>query len=90
VPMLFTAREGAVNELRAIQEESQPPLYVQAVEGVGEKPRGDPANNMPPYELFGLDADLLVGKLEDAEFEYVMVDGRLRFREDFMEELRSA
>jgi hypothetical protein len=28
----------------------------------------------------GLDADLLVDKLEEAEFEYVMVDGRKQLR----------
>jgi hypothetical protein len=28
----------------------------------------------------GLDADLLVGKLGNAEFEYVMVDGRVQLR----------
>jgi septum formation inhibitor-activating ATPase MinD len=28
----------------------------------------------------GLDADLLVDKLEEAQFEYVMVDGRMQLR----------
>jgi hypothetical protein len=28
----------------------------------------------------GLDADLLVDQLEEAEFEYVMVDGRMQLR----------
>jgi hypothetical protein len=88
VPMLFTAREGAVSELRDIKEESEPPLYVQAVEGVGEGAGSEVVNNTPPYEVVGIDADLLVGKLADAEFEYVMVDGHIQARRDLIEELR--
>jgi hypothetical protein len=89
VPMLFSAKEGAVSELRDIKEASEPPLYVRAVEGVGEGAQGEGVNSMPPpYEVVGLDADLLVGKLEDAEFEYVMVDGRMQLRRDLIEELR--
>jgi hypothetical protein len=88
VPMLFTAREGAVGALRDFKEASEPPLYVRAVEGVGDEVRDDVVDNMPPLEVVGLDADLLVGKLEDAEFEYVMVDGRMQLRQALIEELR--
>jgi hypothetical protein len=88
VPMLFTTREGAVGALRDIKEASEPPLYVRAVEGVGDEVRDDVVDNMPPLEVVGLDADLLVGKLEDAEFEYVMVDGRMQLRRALIEELR--
>jgi septum formation inhibitor-activating ATPase MinD len=42
---------------------------------------------MPPAQQLellpavdGLDADLLVDKLEEAQFEYVMVDGRMQLR----------
>ena len=38
--------------------------------------------------MVGLDADLFVGKLEDAEFEYVMVDERTQLRWALIEELR--
>jgi hypothetical protein len=88
VPMLFASREGAVSELRDIKEASEPPHYVRAVEGSGEEAWGEVVNSMPPYKVFGLDADLLVGKLEDAEFEYVMVYGRKQLRRDLIEELR--
>ena len=88
VPMLFTTREGAVGALRDIKEASEPPLYVRAVERVGDEVRDDVVDNMPPLEVVGLDADLLVGKLEDAEFEYVMVDGRMQLRRALIEELR--
>jgi hypothetical protein len=88
VPMLFTTKEGAVSELRDVQEASEPPNYVRAVEGVGDEAGGEVVNSMPAYKLYGLDADLLVGKLEDAEFEYVMVDGRMQLRQDLIDELQ--
>jgi hypothetical protein len=77
-----------VSELRYIKEESEPPLYAQAVEVGGQGVGGEGVNSTPPYKVFGLDADLLAGKLEDAEFEYVMVDGRMQLRRDLIEELR--
>jgi hypothetical protein len=43
---------------------------------------------MPPFEVVGLEADLLVDKLEDAAFEHVMVDGRMQLRRALIEELR--
>ena len=88
VPMLFTTKEGALSVLRDVKEVSEPPLYVRAVEATGEEASSEAVNSMPPYKVFGLDADLLVSKLEDAEFEYVMVDGRVQLRRDLIEELQ--
>jgi hypothetical protein len=88
VPMLFTTKEGAVSELRGIKEASEPPLYVRAVEGGGEEVGDEVVNSgMPPYKVFGLDADLLLSKLKDAGFEYVVVDGRVQLRRDLIKEL---
>ena len=87
VPMLFTTKEGAVSALRDIKEVSEPPPYVRAVEGGGEEGGDEVVDSMPPYKVFGLDTDLLVSKLKDAEFEYVMVDGRVQLRRDLIEEL---
>jgi hypothetical protein len=47
-------------------------------------------NNMAPLPVFDLDEDLLFGKLEDSDFLCVMVDGILKLRRDFMEELNDA
>ena len=88
VPMLFTTKEGALSVLRDVKEVSEPPLYVRAVEATGEEASSEAVNSMPPYKVFGLDADLLVSKLKDAEFEYVMVDGRVQLRRDLIEELQ--
>jgi hypothetical protein len=87
VPMLFTTKEGAVSELRGIKKASEPPPYVRTVEAGWEEAGGEVVNSMPPYKVFGLDADQLVSKLKDAEFEYVMVDGRVQHRRDLIEEL---
>ncbi len=87
VPMLFTTKEGAASELRDIKAVSEPPLYVRAVEATEEEAGSEVVGNMPPYKVFGLDADLLVSKLKDAEFEYVMVDGRVQLRRDLIEAL---
>ena len=73
--------------MRDIKEASEPPLYVQAVEGVGEEARNDFVDSMPPFAVVGLDADLLVDKLEDAAFGHVMVDGRVQLRRALIEEL---
>jgi hypothetical protein len=40
VPMLFTSKDGAVTELRYVQQESNLPTYVQAVEAVREGAAG--------------------------------------------------
>ena len=56
-----------MSALRDIKEASEPPLYVQAVEGVGEEARNDFVDSMPPFEVVGLDADLLVDKLENCD-----------------------
>jgi hypothetical protein len=87
VPMLFTTQEGAVSELRSIREASEPPRYVRTVEAGWEEAGRDVVNSMPPYKVFGLDADQLVSKLKDDEFEYVMVDRRVQHRRDLIEEL---
>jgi len=40
-----------------------------------------PTQQLEPLPVVGgLDADLLVGKLGDAEFEFVMVDGCVQLR----------
>jgi len=98
-PILFTTREAAEAELRRI-ERDEPEAYLEsldrsrtraALEGGDERGAEDSYNetvsNTEPYEVRGLDADLLALKLEDSEFPYVVVDGQKKLREEFQQEL---
>ena len=88
-PMLFTTREAAEEQLREIQD-AEADNYLSLVEHHGEGIINVAYNNTPPLQVFALDESLLLGKLEDSDFLCVMVDGILKLRRDFMEELSDA
>jgi hypothetical protein len=85
-PMLFTTRETAEEKLREIQD-AEADNYLSLVERHGEGIINVAYTNTAPYQVFDLDESLLLGKLEDSDFLCVMVDGILKLRGDFMEEL---
>jgi hypothetical protein len=86
-PMLFTSLEAAEEELRK-HNESASGSYLDLRKEHGEEAVNKAYDNSQPLEVFGLSAALLVSKLEDAEFPYVMVDGELRNRGNLIQELR--
>ena len=88
-PMLFTTREAAEAQLREIQD-AEADNYLSLVEHHGEGIINVAYNNTAPPQVFDLDESLLFGKLEDSDFLCVMVDGILKLRRDFMEEISDA
>jgi hypothetical protein len=88
-PMLFTTREAAEAKLREIQD-AEADNYLRLVEHHGEGIINVAYNNTAPLQVFDLDESLLFSKLEDSDFLCVMVDGILKLRRDFMEELSDA
>ena len=88
-PMLFTTRDAAKEQLREIQD-AEADNYLSLVEHHGEGIINVAYDNTAPLQVFDLDESLLLGKLEDSEFLCVMVDGLLKLRRDFMEEISDA
>lgn len=86
-PMLFTSEQAAETQL-GHAEESESDLYLKLVEEHGEQRVNKAYNNTAPLTVLGINWDALAEKLEDAEFLCVMVDGRMKLRQDFIEELR--
>ena len=86
-PMLFTSEQAAENQLSQAQE-AQPELYLKLIEQHGEQRVNKAYKNTAPFTVLGINRDALADKLEDAEFLCVMVDGRIKLRQDFIEELR--
>jgi hypothetical protein len=87
--MLFTTREAAEEQLREIQD-AEADNYLSLVEHHGEGIINVAYNNTAPLQVFDLDESLLFGKLEDSDFLCVIVDGILKLRRDFMEEISDA
>jgi len=87
--MLFTTREAAEAQLREIQD-AEADNYLSLVEHHGEGIINVAYNNMAPLQVFDLDESLLFSKREDSDFLCVMVDGILKLRRDFMEEMSDA
>jgi hypothetical protein len=85
-PMLFTTREAAEEKLREIQD-AEADNYLSLVDHHGEGIINVAYNNTAPLQVFDLDESLLLGKLEESDFLYVMVDGNLKLRRDFMEDM---
>jgi hypothetical protein len=86
-PMLFTSEQAAETQLGQT-EESEADSYLKLVEEHGEQRVNRAYNNTAPFTVLGINRDALADKLEDAEFLCVMVDGRMKLRQDFIEELR--
>ena len=86
-PTLFTARE-AVEEERRCRNDPDPGTYLDLVEEHGEEAINRALDNTSPLRALWVDRNTLLEKLEDAEFLAVMVNGRLKLRQDFMDELR--
>jgi hypothetical protein len=78
-PMLFSTREAAEKEKRAV--EGDEPEY-------GEELVNKAYDNPASLRVMWLDWGWLLDKLEDSDFLCVMVDHKLKGRQDFAEELR--
>jgi hypothetical protein len=86
-PRLFTTR-GAVEEVRREQEQNSPEAYLELVGRYEPEVVDEALDNTSPLRAAWMDIGLLLDKLEDATFLCVMVDGRLKLRQDFIEELK--
>lgn len=88
-PMLYTTRKRAEEELRQM-EAREPEMYLNLVERHGAADVDEAFDNTAPLRAMWLDRDTLLSQLEECDFLCVMVDDRLRLRQDFMEELKNA
>jgi hypothetical protein len=86
-PSLWSTKEAAEKVLLELKE-TEPEAYLSLVESYGEKTANEAFHNTPPLKTVWVDRDTLLESLREAEFLCVMVDGRLRLREDFIEELQ--
>lgn len=86
-PMVFTTREGAEAKLREF-EASEAEAFLGLVEEHGEEDVNEALDNTLPTQVYEISKDTLVSKLEDSDFLCVAVDGRLKLRQNFVEELR--
>ena len=86
-PMLFSTMAGAEEQLRALHGAAADEyLRLVEVHGAEDVKRG--YDNTPPTRIFALEAEMLLDNLEDSDFLCVMVDHKLKLREDFIEELK--
>ena len=70
-------------------KESEPEADPDLVERFGEVDVNEAFDNTPPLRAVWVDRDTILDGLREAEFLCVMVDDRLRLREDFIEELQN-
>ncbi len=87
-PMMFSTRAAAEAEMREIQD-AEPDDYLRMVEEHGGELMDRALDNTAPLRVFAIDRGSLADKLDDSEFLCVLVDGRMKLREDFVEELMS-
>jgi hypothetical protein len=85
-PILFTSEEAAEVQLRET-EEAESDLYLKLVNQHGEQPVNKAYNNTAPLAILGISRDALADKLGDSDFLCVVVHGRMKLRQDFIEEL---
>jgi hypothetical protein len=85
-PILFTSEEAADVELRKTLE-AEPDSYLELVSQHGEQRMNEAYNNTAPLTILGISRYSLAAKLEDSDFLCVVVDGRMKLRQDFYEEL---
>lgn len=86
-PMLFTSLEQAEDELRE-HNASAPDSYLGFIEKYGEEVVNEAFDNSAPLHVFGLPAELLADKLDEAEIPYVMVDEEIKSRGNLIQQLR--
>ncbi len=86
-PMLFSTREEAEKQRRDI-ENTEPESYLHLVEQFGEELTDEAFDNTSPLRVMWIDLDTLLDKLEDSDFLCVMVDHKLKLRQDFVEEVK--
>ena len=87
-PVIFTNRELAEAALESIKDREAED-YLRLVEEHGAADVDEALDNTAPLQIFSLDREQLLDKLEDSDFLCVDLDGRLKLRRDFVEELRS-
>ena len=85
-PLVFTTEQKA-EEKRCDYHLVEPDEYLRLKDEYGQEIVNRALDNSAPLQVFATDRGLLVDKLDDADFLCVMVDGRLRLRQDFIEEL---
>jgi hypothetical protein len=85
-PILFTSEEVAEVQLRKT-EEAEPDSYLKLVNQHDEQRVNEAYNNTAPLTIVGIGRDALADKLEDSDFLCLVVDGRMKLRQDFLEEL---
>jgi hypothetical protein len=84
--ILFTSEEAADVQLRKTKE-AEPDSYLKLVNQHDEQSVNEAYNNTAPLTIIGIGWDALADKLEDSDFLCVVVDGRMKLRQDFIEEL---
>jgi len=85
-PQLFTTRGAAEAQLHHLNAEL-PQAYLDVVKEHGAAAADEAFDNAAPLVLGWVDQGTLLDSLEEADFLCVMVDHRLKLRQDFMEEL---
>jgi hypothetical protein len=85
-PILFTKQEAAEAQLQEWRD-AEPDYYLELVNEHGEDLVNRAMPSSSPLHVFSIDREWLLDRLGDSDFLCVMVDGRLRLRQDFMEEL---
>lgn len=87
-PILYTEREKAEEAARELEAE-ETEGYLQLVESHGQADADDAWDNYVPFKPLWVDRSTLLDKLEDSTFLCVMVDGVLKLRQDYVEQLRA-
>jgi hypothetical protein len=86
-PMLFSTKQGAEEQLRSI-EDSELERYRDLVDEYGEAETNRAFDNTSPLSVKWVDWYMLLDKLGDSDFPCVIVDHKLKMRQDFVEELK--
>ena len=81
-PMIFSTKEEAEKVWRSL-EGTDPQSYMELMERHGEA-----VANTSSLRVMWIDTYTLLDKLEDSDFLCVMVDHRLKLRQDFIAELK--
>ncbi len=87
-PALYTTKERAERNLRRHQD-AAPDSDLNLVERYGDEVANKAFNNALPLRVFEMSTDLLLIKLEYSDFLCVLVDDKLRLRQDLIDELNA-
>ena len=69
---------------------SEPEAYLDLVERFGEADVNEAFDNTAPLRAVWVDRDTVLDGLREVEFLCVMVDDRLRLRDDLIQELQNS